>query len=213
LPVISTMRDLLDTGDQIRQIEGMFSGTLAYLFNRFDGAHAFSALVSEARTLGYTEPDPRDDLSGRDVARKLVILAREMGLMVTLADVKIESLVPAPLQDASVDEFMQRLPEFDQPMQQRLSTASAAGQVLRYVAKLLPHGDGSGAVLEVSLQSLPGEHAFAHTALTDNIVQFTTARYASNPLIVRGPGAGPEVTAAGVFADVLRIAATLGAKL
>ena len=214
LPVISTLRDLLDTGDQIESIEGMFSGTLAYLFNRFDGSAAFSALVYEAKKLGYTEPDPRDDLSGKDVARKLVILAREMGLKVSLFDVEVESLVPAVLADASVEEFMRRLPEFDAPMQAKLDTARANQSVLRFVAKLVPPAQaGARAKLTVSLQSLPNTHAFAHVALTDNIVQFQTARYCANPLIVRGPGAGPEVTAAGVFADVLRIASSLGAKL
>ena len=214
LPVISTLRDLLDTGDQIDSIEGMFSGTLAYLFNRFDGSLAFSALVNEAKKLGYTEPDPRDDLSGKDVARKLVILAREMGLKVSLDDVEVESLVPAVLAGASVEEFMRRLPEFDAPMQAKLDAVRANHSVLRFVAKLVPptaHSDR--AKLTVSLQSLPNTHAFAHVALTDNIVQFQTARYCANPLIVRGPGAGPEVTAAGVFADVLRIASSLGAKL
>ena len=215
LPVISTLRDLLDTGDQIASIEGMFSGTLAYLFNRFDGSLAFSALVNEAKKLGYTEPDPRDDLSGKDVARKLVILAREMGLKVSLIDVEVESLVPAVLAGASVEEFMRRLPEFDAPMQAKLDAARANHSVLRFVAKLVPPNQTSGerAKLTVSLQSLPDTHAFAHVALTDNIVQFQTARYCANPLIVRGPGAGPEVTAAGVFADVLRIASALGAKL
>ncbi len=215
LPVISTLRDLLDTGDQIHSIEGMFSGTLAYLFNRFDGSLAFSALVNEAKKLGYTEPDPRDDLSGKDVARKLVILAREMGLKVSLDDVEVESLVPAVLAGASVDEFMRRLPEFDAPMQAKFDAACANHSVLRFVAKLVPPSATAGnrAKLTVSLQSLPNTHAFAHVALTDNIVQFQTARYCANPLIVRGPGAGPEVTAAGVFADVLRIASALGAKL
>ncbi len=219
LPVISTLRDLLDTGDQILAIEGMFSGTLAYLFNRFDGSVSFSALVDEAKRLGYTEPDPRDDLSGKDVARKLVILAREMGLKVSLEDVEVESLVPAVLAGASVQEFMRRLPEFDAPMQAKFDAARASGCVLRFVAKLVPPTECADsepparAKLTVSLQTLANSHAFAHVALTDNIVQFQTARYHANPLIVRGPGAGPEVTAAGVFADVLRIASALGAKL
>jgi bifunctional aspartokinase / homoserine dehydrogenase 1 len=227
LPVISTLRDLLDTGDQLLGIEGMFSGTLAYLFNRFDGSQPFSELVYEAKRLGYTEPDPRDDLSGKDVARKLVILAREMGLKVSLSDVRVESLVPDALAGASVAEFMRRLPEFDAPMQAKLAAAKANASVLRFVAKLVPapqapemsnQNDFTDApigppTLTVALQTLPESHAFAHVALTDNIVQFQTARYHANPLIVRGPGAGPDVTAAGVFADVLRIAASLGAKL
>ena len=208
LPVISTLRDLLDTGDTVLSIEGMFSGTLAYLFNRYDGSTAFSALVHEAKALGYTEPDPRDDLSGLDVARKLVILGRELGMSVELPQVQVESLVPGPLQGASVEEFLARLPEFDAPMLARYQAAKSQGMVLRYVAKLNPPDQ-----LSVALLSVPETHAFAHIRLTDNIVQFQTARYRDNPLLVQGPGAGPEVTAAGVFADLLRIASSLGAKL
>ena len=208
LPVISTLRDLLDTGDEIVSIEGIFSGTLAWLFNRFDGAAPFSQLVAEARALGYTEPDPRDDLSGVDVARKLTILAREAGRELDIADVQVESLVPESLRAASVDDFMARLAEIDAAFADRLDKARAAGKVLRYVARLDAAGKAS-----VGLVELPDAHAFAHLRLTDNIVQFTTRRYNENPLIVQGPGAGPEVTAAGVFADLLRIAAGQGAKL
>lgn len=208
LPVISTLRDLIDTGDAVLSVEGIFSGTLAWLFNKFDGSVPFSQLVTEARGLGYTEPDPRDDLSGTDVARKLVILAREAGRSMTLDDVVVESLVPAALRQASVEDFMSRLGEVDALFADKLATAKAAGQVLRYVAKLDAEGKAT-----VGLVALPKEHAFANLRLTDNIVQFTTRRYCDNPLIVQGPGAGPEVTAAGVFADVLRVAAGQGAKL
>lgn len=208
LPVITTLRDLLDTGDQVLAIEGIFSGTLAWLFNTWDGSTPFSALVGQARQLGYTEPDPRDDLSGMDVARKLVILARESGWKTTLDTVKVESLVPASLQGVTPAEFLTRLSELDAPMQARLAAAKKNGNVLRYVAKL----EGAGSA-QVGLMELPTTHAFAHIKLTDNVVQFTTARYRNNPLVVQGPGAGPEVTAAGIFADVLRIAASLGARL
>ena len=208
LPVISTLRDLLDTGDAVLSVEGIFSGTLAWLFNKFDGSVPFSTLVGEARGMGYTEPDPRDDLSGTDVARKLVILAREAGRELALEDGVVESLVPESLRQGSVDEFMARLPEVDAAFAQRLAAAKAAGKVLRYVARL----DGEGHA-SVGLVELPDTHAFAHLRLTDNIVQFTTRRYCDNPLIVQGPGAGPEVTAAGVFADLLRVAAGQGAKL
>lgn len=208
LPVITTLRDLVDTGDTVQAIDGIFSGTLAWLFNSFDGSVPFSQLVSDARALGYTEPDPRDDLSGVDVARKLVILAREAGLSIGLDDVQVESLVPETLRSAGVDEFMARLPEVDAAFAARLAAAQAEGKVLRYVAQLLP---GQGA--SVGLQALPADHGFAHLRLTDNVVQFTTARYCDNPLVVQGPGAGPEVTAAGVFADLLRVAAGEGARL
>ena len=208
LPVISTLRDLVDTGDTVMSVEGIFSGTLAWLFNKYDGSVPFSQLVTEARRLGYTEPDPRDDLSGTDVARKLVILAREAGRDMTLEDVQVESLVPADLRQASVEDFMARLGEVDAAFAAKLASAKAAGKVLRYVARL----DGEGRA-SVGLVELPDDHAFANLRLTDNIVQFTTRRYCDNPLIVQGPGAGPEVTAAGVFADVLRVAAGQGAKL
>jgi len=209
LPVIQTLRDLRQTGDTLRSIEGIFSGTLAYLFNRFDGTQPFSAIVADAKARGYTEPDPRDDLSGMDVARKLTILAREAGLDIEMSEVEVESLVPASLQDGTPEAFMAGLPAFDAVMAQRLAEARAAGQVLRYVARL----DMANRKATVQLASLDGTHAFAHMALTDNIVRYETARYCDNPLIVQGPGAGPEVTAGGVFGDLLRCAAFLGAKL
>ncbi len=208
LPVIQTLRDLVDTGDEVFAVEGIFSGTLAYLFNRFDGSTPFSQLVRTARELGYTEPDPRDDLSGLDVARKLVILARENGWKTSLDAVELENLVPEGLRAIPADAFLRRLTELDAPMQQRLDRARKNGTVLRYVARLETGGNA-----KVGLTELPATHAFAHIRLTDNVVQFTTRRYHSNPLIVQGPGAGPEVTAAGVFADLLRIASALGARL
>ncbi|TWH17701.1 bifunctional aspartate kinase/homoserine dehydrogenase I [Pseudoxanthomonas taiwanensis] len=208
LPVISTLRDLLDTGDKVISIEGIFSGTLAWLFNRYDGSVPFSRLVAEARSLGYTEPDPRDDLSGTDVGRKLVILAREAGCELSIEDVQVESLVPAALRESSVDDFMARLHEVDAGFAARLAQAQANNSVLRYVARLDAQGKASVGLVEV-----PRDHAFANLRLTDNIVQFTTRRYCENPLVVQGPGAGPEVTAAGVFADLLRVAAGRGARL
>ena len=204
LPVVQTLRDLLDTGDALLAVEGMFSGTLAWLCNRHDGSQPFSELVREAHALGYTEPDPRDDLGGLDVARKLVILAREAGWPLTLEQIAVESLVPPALAALTREEFMQRLPELDAPMAARLAAARGAGGVLRHVAQLDQGGNAS-----VRLALLPATHAFAHTRLTDNVVQFTTRRYCDNPLLVQGPGAGPEVTAAGVFADLLRIAESL----
>ncbi|KZC20646.1 MULTISPECIES: homoserine dehydrogenase [Rhodanobacter] len=207
LPVVQTLRDLLDTGDDLLAVDGMFSGTLAWLCNRHDGRQPFSALVREAHALGYTEPDPRDDLSGLDVARKLVILAREAGQALSLEDVDLQSLVPPALAALPLDDCMRRLDELDAPMAAKLAEARAEGGVLRHVAQLDRHGRAS-----VRLLVLPASHAFAHTRLTDNIVQFSTRRYCDNPLIVQGPGAGPEVTAAGVFTDLLRIAESLEAR-
>ncbi len=207
LPVISTLRDLLDTGDELLAIDGILSGTLSYLFNRFDGSRPFSELVLEARANGYTEPDPRDDLSGLDVARKLVILAREWGHEIELADVNLQGLVPASLAELPRDDFLRRISELDAALDARLQQARERGTRLRFVARV----DAAGA--RVGLVELPPEHPFAHLRPTDNIVQFTTARYRDNPLIVQGPGAGPEVTAAGVFADLLRVAQALGTRL
>ena len=206
LPVISTLRDLLDTGDELLAVEGIFSGTLAWLFNKFDGSVPFSALVRQARELGYTEPDPRDDLSGTDVARKLVILAREAGRDLSLADVAVENLVPASMRAHDVAQFMAQLDQLDAPIAARYAQAQARDHVLRYVARLDRDGKAS-----VGLVELPRTHAFANLRLTDNVVLFSTKRYSENPLVVQGPGAGPEVTAAGVFADLLRVAASLGA--
>jgi aspartokinase/homoserine dehydrogenase 1 len=209
LPIIQTVRDLRETGDRISRIEGLLSGTLSYLFNVWDGEQPFSALVREAKAQGFTEPDPRDDLSGTDVARKLIILAREMGLDLELADVELEGLVPESLRSATVEEFLARVPELDAGMQARFEAARARGRVLRYVGRL----DADTRQATVGLVELDRSHLFANISLTDNVVSFTTGRYDRNPLVVRGPGAGPAVTAGGVFADLLRVSAYLGARL
>ena len=209
LPIIQTLRDLRQTGDEIIAIEGILSGTLAFLFNGYDGTRPFSAIVREARALGFTEPDPRDDLSGRDVARKLVILAREMGLELELEQVAVESLVPEALATGSIDAFLDGLAGWDEQMRARYESAAGRGHVLRYVARL----DGHSGQAAVGLEELPGDHPFAYARLTDNVVQFVTRRYHDNPLVVQGPGAGPAVTAAGVFADLLRLTAYLGADV
>jgi aspartokinase/homoserine dehydrogenase 1 len=208
LPVIQTLRDLRETGDQITRIEGIFSGTLAYLFNVYDGTTPFSAIVREAKQRGYTEPDPRDDLSGTDVARKLIILGREMGLPLEMSDVQIASLVPQDLVAGSSEEFLAGLSRHDAPMKQRYEEARARGRVLRYVGTVAADGRAT-----VGLVEFDAHHAFANIALTDNVVRYATARYCENPLIVQGPGAGPAVTAGGVFADLLRLTTYLGARL
>ena len=208
LPVITTVRDLRETGDEITVIEGIFSGTLAYLFNVFDGKESFSSIVLAAKAKGFTEPDPRDDLSGMDVARKVIILGREMGLTLEMSDVQVEGLVPKELTKCSVEEFLKRLPESDAAMAATLADARAKNQVLRYVG----HIDSKGHAT-VGLKRLDAKHPFANIALTDNVVRFATRRYCDNPLIVQGPGAGPEVTAAGVFSDLLRLSAYLGANI
>jgi aspartokinase/homoserine dehydrogenase 1 len=189
LPIIHTLRGLVETGDEIIKIEGVLSGTLSYIFNSLDGSRTFSDVVREAHELGLTEPDPREDLSGVDVARKLIILAREMGLEVEMDAVHVESLV-------GEDETITAL----------LKSARDRGQVVRYVGTI----DSNGA-MSAQMRSYPLDHAFASLTGSDNIVSFQTARYNTQPMIVRGPGAGPEVTAGGVFADLLRLASFLGA--
>jgi aspartokinase/homoserine dehydrogenase 1 len=209
LPIMQTLRDLRETGDEIRKVEGIFSGTLAYLFNVWDGSESFSSVVKAAKAKGYTEPDPRDDLSGTDVARKLVILAREMGMRLELSDVALEGLIPPQLVGVGVEEFMARLGELDAPMLAKLEAARSRNKVLRYVGAL----DAASNKATVGLVELERSHPFANINLTDNVVRFVTSRYDQNPLVVQGPGAGPAVTAGGVFADLLRVCSYLGAKI
>ncbi|MEK7691787.1 MAG: ACT domain-containing protein, partial [Bdellovibrionota bacterium] len=210
LPIIQTLRDLLRTGDRIIEIQGVFSGTLSFLFNSLSAnsdAESFSTIVERARKLGYTEPDPRDDLSGLDVARKLIILARETGMKIELNDIQVESLVPASLARVERDEFLRRLSELDQPMKVKVDGAAQDGEVWRFVGRFSPSSPNSA---QVGLQKYPRHHPFAALQGTDNIVAFRTERYNTQPIFVQGPGAGPEVTAAGVFADLLRLASYLG---
>jgi aspartokinase/homoserine dehydrogenase 1 len=201
LPVIGTLCDLIYTGDHVRSVRGIFSGTLAYLFNVYDGTRPFSEIVSAAKENGFTEPDPRDDLSGMDVARKLTILAREMGLPLEIGEFPVRSLVPDALRDCSVEEFLERLPEYDGEMKALYSEAAGANKKLRYIATLDAAGNAA-----VGLEAVDETHPFCNINLTDNIVQFESDRYSENPLVVQGPGAGPEVTAGGVFSDLLRLA-------
>jgi aspartokinase/homoserine dehydrogenase 1 len=199
LPVISTLRDLIRTGDSVRSIEGVFSGTLAFVFDRLAAGVPFSAAVRQARALGYTEPDPRDDLRGADVARKLLILARECGAELELADVSVQSLVPPSIPtNASVEEFLVALEAFDDEWRQRSVAAQQSGGArMAFVARF----DAASGKCECKAEASTKFDALA----TDNIVLFSTRRYASRPLIVQGPGAGPEVTSAGMLSDIFRI--------
>ncbi len=200
LPVMSTLRDLVDSGDQVLKIEGIFSGTLSYLFNTFDGSMAFSDLVRQALTLGYTEPDPRDDLSGEDVARKLLILARQLGLRMDIRDVRVDSLVPRGLAAGRfTPAFFAALARHDDAMRERFEAARARGAVLRYVGSL---EDGRASA---GLREFPEGHPVARARGSDNIIAFTTRRYSRTPLVVQGPGAGADVTAMGVFSDILKL--------
>jgi aspartokinase/homoserine dehydrogenase 1 len=200
LPVMSTLDDLVASGDVVTRAEGVLSGTLSYLFNSFDGTRPFSELVREARALGLTEPDPRLDLSGEDVARKLLILARQMGLQMDLSDIRVESLIPRGLRGGPFsDRFFSSFARQDPAMARRLERARSRGRVLRYTGRL-EDGQASAGVEEYT-----ADHPLARIKGTDNIIAFTTHRYAQTPLVVQGPGAGADVTAMGVFSDILKL--------
>ena len=201
LPIIRTIRDLIDTGDRIRSLQGILSGTLAYLFNVYDGSVPFSEILAQAKESGYTEPDPRDDLSGMDVARKLTILARELGQHIEIGDFPVQNLIAKDLRGLEIDEFMRELPKYDDEILTLYKEAQDAGKTLRYVARLTAQGDAS-----VGLEKVAADAPFSNISSTDNIVQFVTDRYSTNPLVIQGPGAGPEVTAGGVFGDLLKLA-------
>jgi aspartokinase/homoserine dehydrogenase 1 len=201
LPIISTMKDLLASGDRVIKIEGILSGTLSYIFNTFTGGQPFSTVIRQAREKGYTEPDPREDLSGQDVGRKLLILAREAGNALELTDIKIENLIPKQLrQIKSVDEFFGKLPQYDAFFEAKRVAAGKQGLVLRYMARF----ENNRA--EIGLSAVNSSHPFYNLSGSDNIIAIYTNYYAASPLIIRGAGAGAEVTAAGVLADILKVA-------
>ncbi|MCH7932894.1 MAG: bifunctional aspartate kinase/homoserine dehydrogenase I [Gemmatimonadetes bacterium] len=199
LPILKTIEDLVATGDVIERVEGVLSGTLGFISDRLMAGTSFSEALKEADDLGFTEPDPREDLGGRDVARKLVILGRMAGFSFELDDVKIEPLLPGEgWTDMTVDEFWKRLPEVDAHFAELREQAMAAGRALRYLASV-DAGQASVRMTEVA-----PEHPCASLSNSENLVTIISTRYADTPLVVRGPGAGPDVTAAGVFADILR---------
>ena len=204
LPVISTLRDLFLSGDRVRRIEAVLSGTLSFIFNNFDGGKPFSALLREAKAKGYTEPDPRDDLNAMDAARKALILARECGLSLEFANVAIEPILPAACFRAKdVEAFFTELAKSDAAFEKRRAEAAACGKSLRYVAVI-----EEGAA-KLSLRAEAPGSPFRSLVDSDNIVVITTDRYSKLPMVIKGPGAGAQVTAGGVFADIVRIARTL----
>ena len=201
LPIINTLHDLLYSGDKIIRIEAVLSGTLSYIFNSFTGEKAFSEVVLEAKEKGYTEPDPRDDLNGIDAARKILILAREIGLPLEMKDISVENLVPEDCRKtSSIEEFFSKLSTHNSDYSEKLAKAKSAGKKLCYIAKI-ENGEAS-----VKLETVDSAHPFSALSGSDNIISFTSTRYLERPLVIKGPGAGAEVTAAGVFADVIRIA-------
>jgi len=200
LPVIRVLQDLKDSGDKIYKIEGVLSGTLSYIFNSFQKGRKFSEVVKEAQQKGYTEPDPREDLNGMDVARKILILSREVGLTLEPEDVEIQNILSQQCLEApDVESFFQTLESIDDEMEAKRKKAAEEGCKLRFIA-ILEDGKAS-----VQLQEVGETHPFYSLSGSDNIISYHTARYKERPLVVKGPGAGAEVTAAGVFAEVISI--------
>lgn len=198
-PVVATLRTLLDTGDTVRRIEGQLSGTLGYICRRLDEGARFSVALAAAKAAGYTEPDPREDLGGKDVMRKLLILGRMAGWPMEAADIEVESLYPPALAHLDVNEFMLASLALDPGLAERVNAAGAAGEVLRYVAEL---EEGRG---RVGLKAVPVESPLANL----KYVSFQTARYDDEPLLIGGKGAGVEMTAAGVLGDMIALAREL----
>src|SRR5690554_3979182 len=200
LPVINTLQDLILSGDKVIRIEGVLSGSMNYIFSELEKGLPFSEVVAQAKEKGYTEPDPREDLSGMDVGRKILILGREAEQELHFEDISIQSMVPEDCADAeSVDDFLERLKRHDDYFHQLLEEAEGQGKKLRFMAVL---EDGKA---DVGLKAVDNTHPFFSLAGSDNMILFTTERYHEFPMVIRGPGAGADVTAAGVFADIIRL--------
>ncbi|MBG5884026.1 bifunctional aspartate kinase/homoserine dehydrogenase II [Providencia sp. PROV188] len=205
LPINYAVRDLKESGDAILAISGIFSGTLSWLFLQFDGSVPFSELVEQAWQQGLTEPDPRIDLSGQDVMRKLIILAREAGYDIEPDDVRVESLVPAQAETGSLDEFFENSAVINEQMQQRLEAAKELGLVLRYVARF----DAVKGKAKVGVEAVKPEHPLASLLPGDNVFAIESRWYRDNPLVIRGPGAGRDVTAGAIQSDLNRLSQLL----
>lgn len=200
LPVIGTLNDLLLSGDKINRIEAVLSGTLNFVFNNYDGKKSFAKVVKQAQDEGYTEPDPRLDLGGVDVVRKIMILARESGEKLEMDDIQNNTFMPASCMRGSVSDFYAAMEKEEAHFKSIFEAAHKAGKKLKFVAK---YENGKAAV---GLQQIDSEHDFFHLYGKDNVVLFYTNRYTQQPLVVKGAGAGAEVTASGVFADIIRAA-------
>ncbi|MCL1078461.1 bifunctional aspartate kinase/homoserine dehydrogenase II [Parashewanella spongiae] len=203
LPIQYSLNDLHNSGDSIEAVGGIFSGTLCWLFEHYDGQSSFSELVLKAKQQGITEPDPRDDLSGRDMQRKLLIIAREIGLELELEDIQLDSLVPEQLADIPLDEFLNRCSELDSSIEQQWQAAKAEQKVIRYVASL--EGISGDLTAKVGIEWVDINHPYASLTPGDNVFVIKSKFYQDNPLIIRGPGAGREVTAAAIQSDLTQI--------
>jgi aspartokinase/homoserine dehydrogenase 1 len=201
LPVINTIRNLMHGGDKIIKIEAVLSGTINWLLSEYDGTKPFSGLVKIAKERGYTEPDPRDDLSGMDVARKCLILARESGIVLELSEIIVNPLMPEKAANAKgSDEFFRTLESYDSAFSEKFSTAMKSGHKLRYIG-LIESGNAT-----VGLTGVDEKHPFFSLAGSENCLIITTEFYSQYPMVIKGPGAGVNVTAAGLLADIVRIA-------
>jgi bifunctional aspartokinase / homoserine dehydrogenase 1 len=200
LPVINTLNDLVSSGDTIQTIEAVLSGTLNFVFNNYNGERSFASVVRQAQEEGYTEPDPRLDLSGKDVMRKILILAREAGYPLEMDAISNNSFLPPSCMNGSVEDFYQEMEKYESHFRQLYEEAAKDHKKLKYVASFK---DGKAAV---GLQHIDAAHNLYHLYGKDNVVLFYTTRYPEQPLVVKGAGAGADVTASGVFADIVRAA-------
>lgn len=199
LPVMHTLKTLSDTGDEIIEIKGCFSGTLGYIFSELSRGVTFSEAVITAKNLGYTERDPREDLSGRDVARKALIFARLLGMRMEMEDIRLQSLYPASMQSLTIDEFITQMPELDKKYQEKMLKAAEKNNTLRYIATI------NIKECTVKLEEVGIDSDFGMLKGPDNMIVIKTKRYYNNPMVFKGPGAGIEVTAAGLFGDIIHI--------
>lgn len=203
LPIIQTLQDLVMSGDEVLKVEAVLSGTISYIFNNFTGEAKFSTIVKQAQDLGYTEPDPRDDLNGLDFARKALILSREMGLETEMKDIQLDPMLPASCFNVkTVPEFYEAMKAADTQMDELKLQAAKEQKVLRYIATITPDK------VSIAMLMVDSTHPFYSLSGSDNIISFTTSRYKNNPLVVKGPGAGVAVTAAGVFSDIMKVSAS-----
>ena len=198
LPIIGTLNDLLLSGDKVHKIEAVLSGTLNYVFNNYNGKNNFATVVKQAQDEGYTEPDPRLDLGGLDVMRKIMILARESGEPMEMDDITNNTFMPEECMRGSVSDFYECMKENESHFKQLVDAAEKQGKKLKFVAS---YENGKACV---GLQHIDASHDFYHLYGKDNVVLFYTQRYTGQPLVIKGAGAGADVTASGVFADIIR---------